>query len=43
MNGRDSLPPLHGLDDECAALRSIVEGTATDTGGRFFETTPARR
>jgi len=30
-------PPLHGLD-ESAALRSIVEGTATHTGDRFFET-----
>ena len=33
----DSLPPLHGLD-ESAALRSIVEGTATHTGDRFFQT-----
>jgi PAS domain S-box-containing protein len=37
MDGRDLLPPLHGLD-ESAALRSIVEGTATHTGARFFET-----
>jgi PAS domain S-box-containing protein len=28
---------LHGLD-ESAALRSIVEGTATHTGDRFFQT-----
>jgi PAS domain S-box-containing protein len=33
----DALPPLHGLD-ESAALRSIVEGTATHTGDRFFQT-----
>jgi PAS domain S-box-containing protein len=33
----DTLPPLHGLD-ESAALRSIVEGTATHTGDRFFQT-----
>jgi PAS domain S-box-containing protein len=33
----DSLPPLHDLD-ESAALRSIVEGTATHTGDRFFQT-----
>jgi hypothetical protein len=32
----DTAPPLHGLD-ESAALRSIVEGTATDTGDRFFQ------
>jgi PAS domain S-box-containing protein len=30
-------PPLSGLD-ESAALRSIVEGTATHTGTRFFTT-----
>jgi len=30
-------PPLHGLD-ESAALRSLVEGTATETGTRFFAT-----
>jgi PAS domain S-box-containing protein len=34
---QDTLPPLHGLD-ESAALRSIVEGTATHTGDRFFQT-----
>ena len=33
----DTLPPLHGLD-ETAALRSIMEGTATHTGDRFFQT-----
>jgi PAS domain S-box-containing protein len=33
----DTPPPLHGLD-ESAALRSIVEGTATHTGDRFFRT-----
>jgi PAS domain S-box-containing protein len=33
----DTVPPLHGLD-ESAALRSIVEGTATHTGDRFFQT-----
>jgi PAS domain S-box-containing protein len=33
----DALRPLHDLD-ESAALRSIVEGTATHTGDRFFET-----
>ena len=33
----DPLPPLQGLD-ESAALRSIVEGTATHTGDRFFQT-----
>jgi PAS domain S-box-containing protein len=33
----DSRPPLHDLD-ESAALRSIVEGTATHTGDRFFQT-----
>jgi hypothetical protein len=33
----DTLPPLHGLD-ESAALRSIMEGTATHTGDRFFQT-----
>jgi PAS domain S-box-containing protein len=33
----DTLPPLYGLD-ESAALRSIVEGTATHTGDRFFQT-----
>ena len=33
----DTLPPLHGLD-ESAALRLIVEGTATHTGDRFFRT-----
>ncbi len=33
----DGPPPLHGLD-ESAALRSIVEGTATHTGDRFFRT-----
>ncbi|HXJ34824.1 MAG TPA: sigma 54-interacting transcriptional regulator [Candidatus Eisenbacteria bacterium] len=33
----DSRPPLHGLD-ESVALRSIVEGTATHTGDRFFQT-----
>jgi PAS domain S-box-containing protein len=32
----DTPPPLHGLD-ESAALRSIVEGTATHTGDRFFQ------
>jgi len=32
----DTLPPLHGLD-ESAALRSIMEGTATHTGERFFQ------
>ena len=26
-----------GIHDEGAALRSIVEGTATETGERFFE------
>ncbi|MEW6248670.1 MAG: sigma 54-interacting transcriptional regulator [Nitrospirota bacterium] len=31
----DQPPPLHDLD-EGAALRSIVEGTATETGERFF-------
>jgi PAS domain-containing protein len=34
---QDTLPPLHGLD-ESAALRSIMEGTATHTGDRFFQT-----
>src|SRR5262245_61445875 len=33
----ETLPPLHGLD-ESLALRSIVEGTATHTGDRFFQT-----
>lgn len=33
----DTLPPLRDLD-ESAALRSIVEGTATHTGDRFFQT-----
>ncbi len=33
----DTLPPLQGLD-ESAALRSIMEGTATHTGDRFFQT-----
>jgi PAS domain S-box-containing protein len=33
----DTLPSLHALD-EGAALRSIVEGTATHTGDRFFQT-----
>jgi PAS domain S-box-containing protein len=33
----DTLPFLHTLD-EGAALRSIVEGTATHTGDRFFQT-----
>jgi PAS domain S-box-containing protein len=33
----DTLPPLQGLDEN-AALRSIVEGTATHTGDRFFQT-----
>jgi PAS domain S-box-containing protein len=33
----DSVSSRHILD-EGAALRSIVEGTATHTGGRFFET-----
>ncbi len=33
----DTQSPLHGLD-ESAALRSIVEGTATHTGDRFFQT-----
>ncbi len=33
----DTPPPLQGLD-ESAALRSIVEGTATHTGDRFFQT-----
>jgi PAS domain S-box-containing protein len=33
----DADPPLHALD-ESAALRSIVEGTATHTGDRFFAT-----
>jgi PAS domain S-box-containing protein len=37
MAERDVPPPLHGLD-ESAALRSIVEGTATHTGVRFFAT-----
>ena len=37
MNDQVPLPPLHGLD-ESAALRAIVEGTATDTGSRFFAT-----
>jgi PAS domain S-box-containing protein len=32
----DTLPPLQGLD-ESAALRSVVEGTATHTGDRFFQ------
>jgi PAS domain S-box-containing protein len=30
-----SAPPLSGLDEN-TALRSIVEGTATETGARFF-------
>jgi PAS domain S-box-containing protein len=33
----DTPPPLHGLDEN-AALRSIMEGTATHTGDRFFQT-----
>jgi PAS domain S-box-containing protein len=33
----DTLPSLYALD-EGAALRSIVEGTATHTGDRFFQT-----
>jgi PAS domain S-box-containing protein len=33
----DTLSSLHALD-ESAALRSIVEGTATHTGDRFFQT-----
>ena len=28
-------PPLHDLDEN-AALRTILEGTATETGQRFF-------
>lgn len=28
--------PIHGLDEE-AALRTILEGTATETGERFFQ------
>jgi PAS domain S-box-containing protein len=32
----DTIPPLYDLD-ESAALRSIVLGTATHTGDRFFE------
>ncbi len=31
----DNHPPLRGLDED-AALRSILEGTATETGERFF-------
>ncbi|QEH32520.1 Formate hydrogenlyase transcriptional activator [Aquisphaera giovannonii] len=30
------MPPA-GIDEEIAALRAIVEGTAGSTGGRFFE------
>jgi GAF domain-containing protein len=37
MHEDESPPPLHGLD-ESTALRSIVEGTATATGARFFAT-----
>jgi PAS domain S-box-containing protein len=37
MPDREPPPPLHGLD-ESAALRSIVEGTATHTGSDFFAT-----
>jgi PAS domain S-box-containing protein len=37
MSERNALPPLHALD-ESAALRSIVEGTATHTGAQFFAT-----
>jgi PAS domain S-box-containing protein len=31
----DSLSPLHGLDAD-SALRAILEGTATETGEKFF-------
>jgi PAS domain S-box-containing protein len=37
MHDSSYLPPLFGLD-ESAALRLIVEGTATETGARFFAT-----
>jgi PAS domain S-box-containing protein len=37
MSESKPLPPLHGLD-ESAALRAIVEGTATHTGAQFFAT-----
>jgi PAS domain S-box-containing protein len=37
MPEHDHVPPLHALDVG-VALRSIVEGTATDTGSRFLAT-----
>jgi PAS domain S-box-containing protein len=37
MHESKPAPPLSGLD-ESTALRSIVEGTATETGARFFAT-----
>jgi hypothetical protein len=37
----DHHPPLRDLDED-AALGSILEGTATKTGGRFFAAPLAR-
>jgi len=37
----DHNPPLRDLDED-AALRSILEGTATETGERFFAAPLAR-
>ncbi len=33
--GKRKQTALHGIDEE-AALRAILEGTATETGERFF-------